>query len=215
PAPAGQVQLPDIVAVVPMYAWINFTRRNFPLSGSRRREDAKSVVIHLLRLFAAICLLRAGPQDLPASRLLLRLALGCYLLFAWLLAIPAYGQGRAVLVALFDVLLLVVFVQVLLYLLARSARIPQTLIAMAGSGSLLGLLALPLVLWGQPSQAGEQVSGLLLYAWLLLLCWNLLVAGHILRHALSTSLGIGTGVALLYALFSMQLMAALFPYPVV
>jgi hypothetical protein len=41
--------------------------------------------------------------------------------------------------------------------------------------------------------------------------WNLLVAGHILRHALSTSLGIGVGVALLYALFSMQCINWLFP----
>jgi hypothetical protein len=116
---------------------------------------------------------------------------------------------------LLDTALLIVFIQALLYLLSRGTRILQTLTAMAGSGSLLGLVALPLVLWGQPSQAEEQVSGLLLYAWLLLLLWNLLVAGHILRHALSTSLGIGVGVALLYALFSMQLVAALFPYQVV
>ena len=73
------------------------------------------------------------------------------------------------------------------------------------------MLALPLVLWAQPSEVEEQVSALLLSAWLLLLVWNLLVAGHILRHALSTSLGIGVGVALLYALFSMQLVATLFP----
>ena len=169
----------------------------------------------LVRLFAAICLLRAAPQDLPASRALLGITLGLYLLFAWLLAIPAYGQARAVWVALLDTALLIVFIQLLLYLLGRGTRILQTLTAMAGCGSLLGLLALPLVLWGQPTQAEEQVSGLLLYAWLLLLVWNLFVTGHILRHALSTSLGIGTGVALLYALFSMQILAALFPYQVV
>jgi hypothetical protein len=172
-------------------------------------------MMQLVRMFAAICLLRAAPQDLPASRVLLGYALGFYLLFAWLLAIPAYGQVRALLVALLDTAVLIAFLQALLYLLGRSARILQTLIAMAGAGSLLGLLALPLVLWGQPSQAEEPVGGLLLYAWLLLLVWNLVVAGHILRHALSTSLGIGIGVALLYALFSMQLVAALFPYPVV
>ena len=171
--------------------------------------------MQLLRLFAAICLLRAAPQDLPASRMLLGGTLGLYSLFSWLLAIPAYGQARAVLIALLDTALLIAFILALLYLLSRGARIFQTLTAMAGSSTLLGLLALPLVLWGQPSQAEEQVSGLLLYAWLLLLVWNLLVAGHILRHALSTSLGIGVGVALLYALFSMQLVAALFPYQVI
>ncbi len=181
-----------------------------------RPVDAGNVaMMQLVRLFAAICLLRAAPQDLPASRALLGFTLGLYLLFAWLLAIPAYGEARALQVALLDTALLVVFIQSLLFLLSRSARILQTLTAMAGSGCLLGLLALPLVVWGQPSQAEEQVSGLLLYAWLLLLVWNLLVAGHILRHALSTSLGIGTGVSLLYALFSMQLVAALFPYQVI
>lgn len=169
----------------------------------------------LVRLFAAICLLRAAPQDLPASRTLLGLPLGLYVLFAWLLAIPAYGQPRAVWVALLDSALLIAFIQILLHVLGRGARVPQTLTAMAGCGSLLGLLALPLVLWGQPSQAEEPVSGVLLYGWLLLLVWNLVVSGHILRHALSTSLGTGTGVALLYALFSMQIMAALFPYQVV
>jgi len=167
--------------------------------------------MQLVRLFAAICLLRAAPQDLPASRMLLVIAFGFYLLFAWLLAIPAYGQARAVPLALLDVALLIAFIPAVLYLRSRGARILQTLTAMAGSGSLLGLLALPLVLWGQPSQAEEQVSGLLLYVWLLLLVWNLLVAGHILRHALSTSLGIGVGVALLYALFSMQCINWLFP----
>jgi hypothetical protein len=171
--------------------------------------------MQLVRLFAAICLLRAAPQDLPASRMLLGITLGLYLLCSWLLAIPAYGQMRAVPVALLDTGLLIVFIQTLLYLLSRSARSLQTLTAMAGSGSLLGLLALPLVLWGQPAQMDEPLGGLLLYAWLLLLVWNLLVAGHILRHALSTSLGIGTGVSLLYALVSMQLFAKLFPYQVV
>jgi hypothetical protein len=167
--------------------------------------------MQLVRLFAAICLLRAAPQDLPASRMLLGVALGLYLLFAWLLAIPAYGQARAMPLALLDAALLIAFIQTVLYLRSRGARILQTLTAMAGSGSLLGLLALPLVLWGQPSQAEGQVGGLLLYLWLLLLVWNLLVAGHILRHALSTSLGIGVGVALLYALFSMQCVNWLFP----
>ena len=53
-------------------------------------------MMHLARLFAAICLLRAAPQDLPASRILLGLTLGLYLLLAWLLAIPAYGGSACV-----------------------------------------------------------------------------------------------------------------------
>jgi hypothetical protein len=35
--------------------------------------------------------------------------------------------------------------------------------------------------------------------------------GHIMRHALSTSFPVGLGVAVLYALVSMQVVATLFP----
>lgn len=169
----------------------------------------------LLRIFADICLLRAAPQDLPASRVLLGLSLGAYLLLAWLLAVPVYGTGRAVWLAVLDTTLLVAFVMLLLNLLRHPARVLQTLTALAGSGCLLGLIALPLVYGGQPEQAGEQVGGLLLYAWMILLIWNLLVAGHILRHALSTSLGVGIGLSLLYAMLSMQLIDWLIPYEAV
>jgi hypothetical protein len=113
--------------------------------------------------------------------------------------------------ALVDTGMLAGFVLLLLYLQSKTERINQALSALAGSGSLMGLFALPLVLLVDPGQPAAQVPALLAGVWLLLLIWNLFVMAHIIRHALSSSFAVGLGAAVLYALVSMQIVATLFP----
>jgi len=168
-------------------------------------------MLYLARIWFDICLWRAAPQDLPASGPLLVLTLACYLLVSLLVSLGSYGLAGAAALALLDLGLLSGFVLVLLYLQDKTARINQTLSALAGTGSLLGVFALPLVWWVQPETPPEQVPALLTLLWLALLVWNLLVMGHIMRHALSSSFPVGFGVALLYVLLSMQVIGALFP----
>ena len=169
----------------------------------------------LVKTWLDLCLLRKGPQDLPASGFFLGLSLGCYALVSWLVASPSFGVMGAAGLALVDTGMLAGFVLLLLYLQSKTERINQALSALAGSGSLMGLFALPLVLLVDPGQPAEQVPALLAGVWLLLLIWNLFVMAHIIRHALSSSFAIGLGAAVLYALVSMQVVATLFPQQVV
>ena len=168
-------------------------------------------MLSLVRIWFDICLWRAAPQDLPASGLLLSLSLGCYALVSLLVSLGSYGLAGAARLALLDLGLLAVFVLSLLYLQEKTARIYQTLSALAGTGSLLGVFALPLVWWVQPGQDPEQLPAFITVLWLLLLVWNLLVMAHIMRHALSSSLAVGLGVSLLYVLVSKQIIGAIFP----
>ena len=168
-------------------------------------------MLPLIGIWFDICLWRAAPQDLPASGFVLSLSLGCYALVSMLVSLGSYGLAGAAQLALLDLGLLVVFVLSLLYLQDKTARIYQTLSALAGTGSLLGAFALPLVWWLQPGQQPEQVPVLLTLFWLLLLVWNLLVMAHIMRHAVSSSLAVGLGVSLLYVLVSMQMIAVISP----
>jgi len=165
----------------------------------------------LVKIWLDLVLLRKGPQDLPVSGFLLGLSLCCYILVSLLVAIPSSGIAGAVLLALVDVSMLTVFVVALLYLQSKIARINQTLSALAGTGSVMGLLALPLVLLVDPGQPADQVPAVLAGLWLSLLIWNLFVMAHIIRHALSSSFAIGLGAAVLYALVSMQMVTTLFP----
>ena len=167
-------------------------------------------MLQLIRAWFDICLLRRAPQELPASGYLLGISLGCYVLVSVLVTSQSYAFTRALLLAAVDLGLLIIFVWSLLYLQSKTARINQTLSALAGSGSLMGLIALPLLLAIGPDKVNEPVPAPLLSLWLLLLLWNLIIMAHIIRHALSSSFAIGFGISLLYALLSMQVITTLF-----
>jgi hypothetical protein len=166
---------------------------------------------HLITTWLNICLLRAGPQDLPASQTLLGLTMSSYVLVSLLLSLPVYPAGTAVLVAMLDLGLLVAFAAALLYLFGKWARFQQTLTALTGTGTLLGLLALPLVYLVFQGPEENRLAGLAALFWLFLFGWSLLVVAHIMRHALSISFLYAIGISVLYTLVALQLMAALFP----
>lgn len=167
----------------------------------------------LIRYWLDICLLRAGPQDGPASAFILGFAITCYTMVSVLVMSGNYGMLTGTRIALAELAMLVMFIALLLYLLGKAARIRQTLSAMTGAGTLLGLFALPLAMMFQSARVDDSLPFILSFAWLTLLFWNLVVSAHIMRHALSTTFAIGFAVSLVYVLISTQLVMALFPQP--
>jgi len=164
----------------------------------------------LLKLLE-ICLLKSGPQDLPASSSFLGLAVTGYFLVDVLVSRLNTSLGTALAISLLDVVLMVAFTQLILRVVAKPERFTQTLSALAGTGQLLGLLALPLIHGLSVAQAAGEPAAGLAFAWLALLCWSLLVLGHILRHALAVNLLTGVGIGILYSLLSLVLMRVVFP----
>ena len=158
-----------------------------------------------------ICLLRAGPQHLPAAPQFLAFMLVGYFLVDLLISRVHFGLGAAVAVSLLDVLLLAAFIQLALRIVAKPERFNQSLAALAGTGQLLGLLALPFIHGLSAAQAAGDTAPVLAWAWLAVLIWSLLVLGHILRHALSVSLITGVGVGVLYSLASVMIVRVVFP----
>ncbi len=164
----------------------------------------------LLLMFFDICRLRVAPQDLPTSRSLLISSLAMYaalaLMLSWMLMTP----GKALIAAAFDTLLMALLSYVLLWARLMPQRWPQTCTALAGSGIILQIVALPITLWQK--QFGPEDSMVLIPTLLslALLFWNLVVVGHILRHALSTNLGMGAVLATVYTYISLSVMKVLF-----
>lgn len=158
-----------------------------------------------------ICLLRAGPQDLPAAPRFLALVLAGYFLVDVLISRLSFPLGAAFAVSLLDMLLLAAFAQIVLRIASKPERFNQTLAALAGSGQLLGLLALPLIHGLAAAQASGEPAAGLAFGWLAVLIWSLLVIGHILRHALNVSLMTGVGVGVLYSLLSVMIVRVVFP----
>lgn len=168
----------------------------------------------LVRPFVEMCLLRAGPQDLPASRLLLVLTLIAHTLTGMLASLQVLPAGTAILAGITGTLMLSGMVVLLLNIQRQSARISQTLSALAGSMALLDLIALPLSAWWGNSHTDDSISNPLpAFLLLALLGWNLGVIGHILRHALGVAWFLGVAIAVAFYLVFMDVMKNLFPFP--
>jgi hypothetical protein len=161
----------------------------------------------LLTSAIELCLLRIGPQDLPASQtllylsLLLNFAVGVVLVTGLEL-----GLSRAFMETLFQIALMLGALYLALKYTNRLARFNQSAIAFMLSGLLLGVLALPMVFWNQRTQSAE--SGLLV---LILLFWDIVVMGHILKHTFEMPFNVGIAAAMIYTILSWNLTALFFP----
>jgi hypothetical protein len=175
-------------------------------------------MLKLLQAFWIIATLRAGPQDLPVSGFLAVLAGALYALASLLVGMVYLPPLAAVLSATLDLGLLSAAAVVALRLRGFPERVPQTLAGLLGSLALIGFLALPVVLWALTAQDMGQELGpggarppvaaaLLLRAFVV---WNLLVIGHVLRHALAIPFALGVLASLAYFLVYVQVDAALF-----
>lgn len=161
----------------------------------------------LLTSAIELCLLRIGPQDLPASQTLLYLSL--LLNFAVGVVLVAglqLGLSRAFMESLFQIALMLGALYLALKYSKRLPRFNQSATAFMLSGLLLGLLALPMVFWNQRTQSAE--SGLLV---LILLFWDIVVMGHILKHTFEMPFNVGIAAAMIYTILSWNLTALFFP----
>ncbi|MEN8217765.1 MAG: hypothetical protein ABFS56_15630 [Pseudomonadota bacterium] len=152
--------------------------------------------------FFDICRLRLGPQDLPASSVLLGLILLLYLVVTGTLSLIQFPINDAILLSIIELGLLVVLTSSLLYITHYAARITQTITALAGTNSLLGIFTLPLVLWLEYYNGDASLPVLLLLG---LLVWNFVIHAHILRHALAVSFFMGFNLTLIIHLLSFSI----------
>lgn len=148
-----------------------------------------------LKILIGICLLRASPQDLPASRAGMLGALVAYAAAGVIGVLDILTFDNALLVTVVDTLLLAAVTQLVLQWRRLENRLTQTLTALAGCGALLSLLA-----WGAAGLVREAVQPE--WVWAAFLVWYTLVFGHILRHALSITLAAGVAASLCYLIFS-------------
>ena len=164
---------------------------------------------HLVRYFVALCLMRATPQQLPASTALFWLVSTAYWLVSVMLVVKVpLTLPAAAGASLLDILSLLGVLRLALQVTGRTARFTQAATALLGSSFLFGMAALPLLSWGVDGQ-GRAVPGVAMVQ-LLLAVWSLMVMGHILRHTFEISQGRGLAIAVLYTLLSYVVVMSLF-----
>lgn len=156
-----------------------------------------------IRQLWALCLLRAGPQDMPVQpQLATQLVIALILLQVG--ASLMLGADDALFArTLLSVFLLLAPAWWLLGLKRTPERLPQTLTALAGTSLLISLIMLPLSLlvFGMPPPTAETPpSGAQMFAALVtfgLLAWKLSIDTHIWRNALEIPRALAMALALL------------------
>lgn len=186
-------------------------RNGHAVPGNTMVSRTVNEIHSLVRPFLEICILRKGPQDLPASGLLLGIAVCAHVLMSILLSVVTLNAWQAVLAGLTDTLLVLILTGTLLYAHRQKTRIVQTLTAMTGTGAIITLVAIPVFSWLyslQSSGSGSPLAGLLVLA---LIAWSLGISGHILRHALSIPYFLGIFIAFVFFWISHSVFTSLFP----
>jgi hypothetical protein len=160
----------------------------------------------LIKLFLDICFFKKGPRDVPASSLLLGLAVLAYLIVGVVLLGLERDWSGAVVEAVVEALMLFGFLYMALYLSQGIPRLQQTATALYACDALISTAAVPLLAW---LLVTPEAKGVYIFLTLLML-WHLAVIGHILRHALAISFFFGLGLAFGYVVVSYQVMMVLF-----
>ncbi|MFB4203686.1 hypothetical protein KBTX_02055 [wastewater metagenome] len=146
---------------------------------------------HIVRLVLDICLLRRGPQDLPASPTLLAATMlaSAVVGYPTMRALPA-ATATPGLDAAYGVIVTFAFTYALLHAYGLGNRFLQTATALYATDVVVTGLALILLTLGS---AGTPVTALGLIG---LILWNIAIIAHIFRHALDTVIALATVWAL-------------------
>lgn len=150
----------------------------------------------LARAFWGVCTFRLGPQDIPPSSVLLAATALINLFVSTLINRLQLDFGAAVMIAAVEFAVLTGLTAALLFGFSRTQRLLQTLSALMGSGAVLGVIVLVLLL---------VFAALPWFLRLGIFVWNLAVMAHILRHALSIHIAAAFFIAVGYAIFLVQL----------
>lgn len=165
-------------------------------------SNGNHIVNKLINVFVNICLLRAGPQDLPASSFLMLLTAVLGLMTGTVVLGSAFNNPfEALLAQLMDLIFLVLFLRLGLTYKRIEARFLQSATALFGCGVLINIAIMPvqLMMGGDPAASALGQVGVLFF--LLLSVWTLVVIAHVFRHTFETNFLAGSMLAIGYFIF--------------
>jgi len=145
----------------------------------------------IFRLFLELCLFRRAPQDIPYSVFLFSFTLFLNIVLAMVNLLVLVeesrrpGLGDALQYVAIRTVLFLALIYIIMHLLGFKNRALQTLTAIQGADTVLGLIFL---LVGMALTLLPEGSPLLILIIMLFLGWSLAIHSNIYRHALSVSL---------------------------
>ena len=168
-------------------------------------------MMEMLRLYGQIALLRRGPQDVPASPLLLGLTVAVFIGVNCLVtALMPPFPGPWLMHLLIEVVFMLAWYAVLLRLQKKSERFLQTATALFGYQIVLSPLIIALSWLMQRFQSEPAWWLPVLILTLILAVWVIAAGGHILKSALEWSMPASVSLFIAQILSGQLLLIAIF-----
>ena len=165
----------------------------------------------LVKVFWDIALWRRGPRDLPPSRGLLAVAAFLYTATSAIQSLLIDGPSLALARGLVDLGFTAAAFALCLAIGRRGHRLPQTLTAVFGTGTLLAVPMIAIFLLAGALGPDGPVAAAIKLLLLPMLVWGIAVIAHIVRQALEAPLLTGVAVSTTYYLVGYLFIERLLP----
>ena len=172
------------------------------------------LVQNLIKLYFdcfEILRLNKKPQDLKLSRNEFSNLLIIYFIISFATAYSYLSTEYAIPFAFLDLFLLLGFVYCCLMICGFANRWRQSTAAIAGCGCIFGVIAIPLLFLVNYFKDSPQITSMISFFLTILVLWNIVINGHIFRHAFSILYIGGLAIAIMYYLLMNALVVVLMP----
>jgi len=153
--------------------------------------------------FIDLCLFKTGPSDLPTSQSLLKITLLIYLIISIVINQIDSDWNMSLFISLTDVLFLMLSTMLLLKFRGFQSRYVQTLTALAGSGSCIAVIGLPIIWWFYQIEPEQQATSYVMLLMIALMFWSLMVMAHIFRQSLDIKAGTAAMLTIAYTIIAL------------
>jgi len=142
--------------------------------------------MNIIFRYLEICFFKASPADVISSHWIMKLTLLAYFMIGVAISRIDQSWDISLFSSLTDLLMMILFTWLLLRLRGFDPRFQQTVTALAGAGSCLGIIGIPVVYFFKQVSVNEpsQLSGLAMLMMIGLMLWSLMVTAHIFRTSL-------------------------------
>jgi len=160
-------------------------------------------MIRWFRFFVDLSFLKVAPQDAPQSTFVFYLSIFFYFLIGTLITAQTQDFLPAIVTAGIQSILIIFLTNLILWIKKTPERFAQTVTALTGTGTFIGIIALPILV--MITTSGSEEGSIASLLWLVLIIWETAVIGHIFRHSMDIPLIAGLGVALIYLYLSIAI----------
>ena len=161
-------------------------------------------MINIIKIIFQICLLRKGPEDLPADGSVLLNLLILSFVVSIFLGRMIYDMRVAIISSIGGLLFSFIFTKILLS--KKPERFTQTFSAMLGTVTLINIISLPIFAPLSNEQLNENFVLLFSLVSFAFLIWVIVIYGFIFSRALSITLNYGIAISVGYAFLSVMIL---------